>query len=229
MHTADDSFPAPFAPIRVEGEMKAILVSFASTLLLTSAAQAQTPPHYTVTVAIFNDAHVPATVLKGAQQTVSFIFAKSGIKVHWIFCGRQYESLGQSRACSQAGHFDLRIVNDCPNLPISVFGISYVSYEGMGTQADVFYTKITAFRADGLVDRTTLLGYAMAHELGHLLLGCNSHSPRGLMRADWGPEELNLMARGALDLSDDQSQNIKAKLLMSEGDNLAFRDNISGR
>jgi hypothetical protein len=209
--------------------MKAILISLALTALLTLSAQAQTPSDYTVTVAIFNDAHVPANVLKGAQQTASFIFAKSGIKVRWIFCGGQYESLGQTRACSQAGHFDLRIVNGCPNFPISVFGISYVSYQGMGTQADVFYTKITAFRADSTVDRTTLLGYAMAHELGHLLLGCNSHSPSGLMRAAWGPEELSLMARGALDLSDDQSQAIKAKLSMPEGDNLAFRDNISGR
>jgi hypothetical protein len=35
------------------------------------------------------------------------------------------------------------------------------------------------------VDRATLLGRTLAHELGHLLLGTNAHAPRGLMRARW--------------------------------------------
>lgn len=209
--------------------MKPILISLASATLLTLAAQAQTPPHYTVRVAVFNDANVPANVLDGAQQTVSFIFAKSDIKLHWLRCGGQYESPEQSRACSQAGRFDLHIVNGCPNLPGTVFGISYVSPKGIGSQADVFYAKIIGFRTAGPADRKTLLGYAMAHELGHLLLGCNSHSPRGLMRAVWGPTEFSLMAQGAFVLSEDQSQNIKAKLSMSAADNLAFNKDSYGR
>jgi hypothetical protein len=69
----------------------------------------------------------------------------------------------------------------------------------------------------------------MAHELGHLLLGSNSHSPRGLMRASWRTAELALMAQGGLVLSEAQSQNIKAKLSMSESNNLGFREHSSGR
>jgi hypothetical protein len=41
---------------------------------------------------------------------------------------------------------DMHIVNSCPHLPSSVFGISYLSPEGIGTQADVFYAKVAAFR-----------------------------------------------------------------------------------
>jgi hypothetical protein len=62
-----------------------------------------------------------------------------------------------------------------PILPSSVFGISYLSPEGIDSQADVFYAKIAAFRQSP-AKLSTLLGYAMAHELGHLLLGTNSHS-----------------------------------------------------
>jgi hypothetical protein len=36
----------------------------------------------------------------------------------------------------------------------------------------------------------TLLGYAIAHELGHLLLASNTHSRNGLMRPVWRDEEL---------------------------------------
>ena len=163
--------------------MKSILISLTSTVLAV-AVHAQTPPHYAVTVALFNDAQVPTNILDSARQTASYIFSKSGIELHWMLCGRPDESLEQIRACSEAGlpgPLDLHIVNGCPNLPSSVFGISYVSPEGIGSQADVFYSKITRFQAGSPADRATLRGYAMAHELGHLLLGCNSHSPRGLM------------------------------------------------
>jgi hypothetical protein len=35
-----------------------------------------------------------------------------------------------------------------------------------------------------------LLGRALAHEVGHLLLGSAAHGSRGLMRAQWTLEEL---------------------------------------
>jgi hypothetical protein len=125
--------------------MKTILISLVSTVLVALAAHAQAPPHYTVTVALFNDAHVPQNILDNAQQTASYIFLKSGIELHWMLCGRPDESLEESRACSQPGRLDMHIVTGCPNLPSSVFGISYVSPAGIGSQADVFYTRITAF------------------------------------------------------------------------------------
>jgi hypothetical protein len=52
----------------------------------------------------------------------------------------------------------------------------------------------------------------MAHELGHLLLGSNSHSPTGLMRADWRTKDLTGMAQGGLVFSDEQAQRMKIKL-----------------
>jgi hypothetical protein len=37
-----------------------------------------------------------------------------------------------------------------------------------------------------------VLGRTMAHELGHVLLGANSHSAAGLMRAKFGWRDLTL-------------------------------------
>jgi hypothetical protein len=39
-------------------------------------------------------------------------------------------------------------------------------------------------------DAATLLGRAIAHEMGHLLLATNAHATHGLMRAVWSGEEL---------------------------------------
>ena len=196
--------------------MNTILLSLASALLST-APQATAPdpaPTYTLTVALFNEAHVPPTVLAGAQETTSYIFTKSGIDIRWMLCGREDESLEERSACSQPefpDHLDMHIVNSCPHLPGSVFGISYLSPEGIGTQADVFYVKVVGFRQSP-AELSTLLGYAMAHEVGHLLLGSNSHSPTGLMRADWRTKELICMAQGGLGFVEEQTHTMKAKL-----------------
>jgi hypothetical protein len=40
------------------------------------------------------------------------------------------------------------------------------------------------------VDAPRLLGRAIAHELGHLLLGRTQHSESGIMRAAWSRQEL---------------------------------------
>jgi hypothetical protein len=206
--------------------MNTILLSLASALLSVTP-QASAPsaaPAYTLTVAIFNDAHAPQIVLARALETASYIFAKSGIDIRWMLCGREDESVEERSACSQPefpDHLDMHIVNSCPHLPGSVFGISYLSSEGIGTQADVFYLKVATFRQSP-AELSTLLGYAMAHELGHLLLGSNSHSPTGLMRADWRTKELIGMAQGGLVFSDEQAQRMKAQLAT-----FAFRKDAS--
>ena len=192
--------------------MKTILISLASTVLITMSAQAQIPSGYTVTVALFNDAHVPPSILNNASETASYIFSKSGIQLRWMLCGRGDETPEERSACSQPSfpeHLDVHIVSGCPRLPTNVFAISYLSPEGIGSQADVFYTRIAAFRSPA--ELRVLLGYAMAHELGHLLLGTDSHSPRGLMRADWRTKDLTGMAQGGLGFSEEQGRTMKAK------------------
>jgi len=145
--------------------MNTILLSLASALL-AAAPQASAPdpaPSYTLTVALFNDAHVPPIVLAGAQETASYIFAKSGIDIRWMLCGREDESPEERNACSQPEFpdlLDVHIVNGCPDLASSVFGISYLSPEGIGTQADVFYGKVAVFRRR-TAELSTLLGYAL--------------------------------------------------------------------
>src|SRR5690348_6263299 len=44
-------------------------------------------------------------------------------------------------------------------------------------------------RSDG-TDVASLLGYVAAHEIGHLLLGTNSHAVAGIMHAHWTAGEL---------------------------------------
>ena len=52
-------------------------------------------------------------------------------------------------------------------------------------RAHVFYDRVKAKVLLPHRDVVTLLGYAMAHELGHLLLGPDSHSTTGVMRPNF--------------------------------------------
>ena len=68
-----------------------------------------------------------------------------------------------------------------------------------------------AWRAGGRTAR--ILGHTMAHELGHLLLGANAHSPSGIMRGVWLPEDLKFMRWGELTFTLRQSDQIRNSLL----------------
>jgi len=57
-----------------------------------------------------------------------------------------------------------------------------------------------------------LLGHALAHEIGHLLLGPNSHSRTGIMRAHWNHDEIERIARAQLLFTDQQAQRIRKEV-----------------
>src|SRR5439155_9221543 len=59
-----------------------------------------------------------------------------------------------------------------------------------GTFATIYGDRVASMAALAGFDAGKLLGRAMAHELGHLLLGTAAHSPRGLMRAYWRVQDL---------------------------------------
>ena len=56
-----------------------------------------------------------------------------------------------------------------------------------------------------------MMGCAIAHEVGHLLLGPSSHSAGGIMRGEWGPKELRLTLMGGLLFTSQQAKVIRAE------------------
>jgi hypothetical protein len=52
----------------------------------------------------------------------------------------------------------------------------------------------------------------MAHEIGHLLLGTNAHSPMGIMRPNWQGQELRSIGMGTLLFTPDQGRSMQTKL-----------------
>jgi hypothetical protein len=70
-------------------------------------------------------------------------------------------------------------------------GYAYVdSGRKEGALATIYLDRVDALAAATGVDRRVVLGRAIAHEVGHLLLGTNRHADSGLMRAIWSQRAL---------------------------------------
>jgi hypothetical protein len=75
-----------------------------------------------------------------------------------------------------------------PDLPL---GNALIDTEvGAGVLATVYIDRVDWVAERTGVPRDTLLGRAIAHELGHLLMATSIHYTRGLMREMWTPSEI---------------------------------------
>jgi hypothetical protein len=79
-----------------------------------------------------------------------------------------------------------------------IFGQSFQDAAGEGNYAIVYFAGLASSNAGAIVPAGELLGCVIAHELGHLLLGKDSHSATGLMSAVWQDSELRQAAQGNL-------------------------------
>ena len=85
----------------------------------------------------------------------------------------------------------VRVIAAPPVSEPDSLGLSYVDLERRsGTLATVFADRVAALSGLCSRDRGEILGRAMAHEIGHLLLGTARHADRGLMRGRWTAIEL---------------------------------------
>ena len=91
-------------------------------------------------------------------------------------------------------------------------GISYLSADGSGCYADLFYERAEVLHESSHVSLASILGHGVAHEIGHLLLGTNSHAASGIMRARWQTSELASARKGTLLFSDVESRQMRNKL-----------------
>ncbi len=69
-----------------------------------------------------------------------------------------------------------------------------------------------SFLTEGDSARALGLGHLIAHEIGHLLLGKDSHAPRGLMRYPWKARDLKQAAWGGLTFTGGQTSRIRDEL-----------------
>ena len=141
-----------------------------------------------IVVRIHDAYGVPGDQLARAQTTVERIMAAAGVAVAWPVC--------PCLSPVSSGELVVRIAAASPTTTPGALGFSYVDIQQKaGTLATVFADRVQTMAAFAEVEDGVLLGWVMAHEISHLLIGTRDHEPRGLMRGEWKASELTRQRR----------------------------------
>ena len=175
---------------------KTLLVAVALVHISQPHLEGSTEREAAIVVRIYNYAKVSADDLVAARATGDLIFKSAGIGVNWTDC--RVAEHGSGGACTEplneGREFLVRLMEDA-GAGISdqrlTLGISMLDRQRQsGVLITVDPRLVRAIAEGASSDRGVLLGRAIAHELGHLLIGSANHARFGLMRAHWSQNEL---------------------------------------
>ena len=167
-----------------------ILVIAVLSIPATATAQ-------TIVVRTYNQFGVSADDLRTARDHVEIVLREAGIDVTWMDCWQVNQPpAGALPKCQQqrdANELLLRIqkANPQSGKHYLALGFSLVNpRDGHPFLSTVYADLVVKVARRAAVDPRRLLGLAIAHEIGHLLLNSTQHPEAGLMRADWSQSSL---------------------------------------
>ena len=181
----------------------------AVTFALTVFAATVSADDSCVVVRVYDTGNAASEVRAASMRIAAAIVEDAGIAVDWHDCSDSGDS-----SCKKSPRTLNLIVRIMPTFVAvpgkAVLRSSVETHESVGrsdvqlgfavidpvtragTMATIFDDQVRDVARRSGVDRSELLGRALAHEVGHLLLREMSHSPTGLMRAVWTDAELSL-------------------------------------
>ena len=185
-----------------------------------AALEAQSNEEKQITIRLRNYARMDSGVLLKAESIADKILQATGANTVWVLCF-DGSSWSRDAACtSLPSPMDLTVnvlsfpASHASHLKGDAFGFATEEGEqGFGCDAWIFYSPIRSFAVERELSLAQLLGHVLAHELGHMLLGANSHSGVGLMRALWSGRELHAADQGELFFSAPESERIQKAVL----------------
>lgn len=157
-------------------------------------------------VRTYNAFGAASAELSTARAAARAILRDAAINVVWTDCGM----------CDERVRADETVVRIVASGSQAAFadslGYSVVDVQKTGCLVTIFGDRIATMAARVKVDAGSLLGRAIAHEIGHLLLG-TAHSSAGLMRAHWYDDELQRNLKSDWMLSDREATEMRLALL----------------
>ena len=154
-----------------------------------------------ITAAVHNYAAVPGGVLTEAEAEASRIFRHAGVRVRWV---GPLETEARVRVHILSGEMTVR-TRTRPD----VLGLATVD-SGM---VWVLYDRVVDSSESVSVRVSRVLGFVMAHEIGHVLLVGRGHSHVGLMKPRLDPDVLRT---GLIGFTPQERREIRTSALLSE-------------
>ena len=215
-------------------------MAFASTLFASavqSEAQEARERQPSLTIRLYNYAGIDERILERSRRVTGRVFDGIGFETAWLDCPVSPEGISANRACAERPPADHVVLNLLPRemsrkygFRRGVFGFALPTAEGKpGNHVSLFFERVLDLAYHGGVGtslehgQAIILGHMMAHEVGHLLLGPESHGSRGVMSFPWGKRTLTRMERGLVRFTDAEAQRMQEELARREREQETLR------
>jgi hypothetical protein len=174
-----------------------------------------------LTIQIHDYSRVPGGSLSHASAIVTRIFGKIGVQTEWIGVERGEDLLARAErhdATSRPSRAQLTLIILTPKMAAragvadGVLGYAAVPAEGMGRIAFAIYDRVRSAAARIPLNEGELLGFVMAHEIGHLVLPGDSPADTGPMKNHWDVRDLRGLDLRRLEFSEQQASVIRSTI-----------------
>jgi hypothetical protein len=169
-----------------------------------------------VVVVLHDSAGVPADVLQSARLFAATVFERAGVTVEW-------RSAGAGTACrpdsqpQQDDRFCVQVLLRARNRTASpgpgrVMGVALAADERRAVLS-LFFDAVSDVAAQYGSSVADVLGLALAHEMGHVLLPPPSHSDAGIMQPSWEGDDLRHAIQGDAAFTEEQALVMRGRLV----------------
>jgi len=160
-------------------------------------------------VQIYDYADLDAAVLGRFLSLTQKILAGTGMSARVSLCRGNGSLPCEPVGAESAQPLVVRIIaggaKTMNNARCEPLGQSFADHDG-GAVASVFVAPARDQAAGANIALITVLSYAAAHEVGHLLLGDRAHTSRGVMKASWDRSDYIAMDQNHFHFTKEQSE-----------------------
>jgi hypothetical protein len=201
----------------------AILIQLALFVaaFVTPAAADQEQATAPIILRVYNVYGLSESDLDTARMTVREVFKAAGVQTTWRNCPGTGADPCRERL--KGNEIIVRLIRSPHDRPVSsaelTLGVSLVQSDlSRGSFTSVYPDRVGVIAPRFGREQDLLLGRAIAHELGHLLLGMTAHAPSGLMRARWSERPMQVTAPADWIFSEIEARQLRhAALARSTG------------
>ena len=184
------------------------------------ASARNSEPQLELTLLVFNYTRLSSIEIREIRARVAFVFEHAGIRINWLSCRPVPKHQSVPAACQQPpgpSQLAIRLLDHTfdreTDLAHTILGLSFASETG-GSLATLSCDAVRRFARGNRTLEVSFLGHAIAHEIGHLLLGTGAHCNEGIMKARWDSGDLRQIeaARQGLLFPGEQARNLRMSL-----------------
>ena len=188
----------------------------AITVFITGFAPTAKAQDASVIVVMHDSAAVSPEVLESARAFAATVFESAGVAIEWNRNGGLGTACRPDAAAPPDHRFCVQVLlrsrnrNAAPG-PGRVMGVALAADQRRAVLS-LFFDAVTEVAVQYGSPVADVLGLALAHEMGHVLLPPPSHAPSGIMQPSWEGDDLRHAIHGDKAFTEQQAATMRERL-----------------